>query len=119
MLGGTLWLWTNEALRNSIDVLVIDEAGQLALAGALAMTQALAVDHGSLILLGDPQQLQQPQQASHPDGTEVSVLQHLLGSQSTIGEDAGVFLELTHRLSPKICAFTSESFYAGRLQPAA
>jgi uncharacterized protein len=119
VVGGTLWLWTHQALRGSVDVLVIDEAGQLSLAGALAMCQAVAPEAGSLVLLGDPQQLQQPQQSSHPEGAEISALQHLLGPASTIPEHAGVFLERTYRLAPSICRFTSELFYGDRLAPMA
>jgi len=64
----------------------------------------------------DPQQLEQPQQGSHPDGTDVSALEHLLGDFKTIPSDRGLFLEETWRLHPEICAFTSNQFYEGRLR---
>ena len=67
------------------------------------------------MLIGDPQQLEQPIQGSHPDGTAVSALDHLLGGRQTIEADRGLFLEQTWRLHPEICAFTSEMFYEGRL----
>ncbi len=67
------------------------------------------------ILLGDPQQLDQPTQGSHPDGTDVSSLQHILGSDHTIAGFRGLFLEQTWRLHPDICAFNSELFYDGKL----
>ena len=53
---------------------------------------------------------------SHPEGTEVSALDHILGTHATIPPDRGLFLEETWRLHPEICAFTSEVFYESRLQ---
>jgi superfamily I DNA and/or RNA helicase len=77
----------------------------------LAVAQAAK----SLVLLGDPQQLDQPQKGSHPDGAEVSALEHLLNGARTVPPDKGIFLEKTWRLHPAICEFTSEVFYEGRL----
>ena len=90
-----------------VDVLFVDEAGQISLANVLAVAQAAR----NLVLLGDPQQLEQPQQGSHPDGADVSALEHLLGGRETIPADRGLFLDETWRLHPAICAFTSELFY--------
>jgi len=112
VLGGTAWLWSREEYENAVDVLVIDEAGQLSLASALAVAPAAK----SIVLLGDPRQLEQPVQGTHPDGTAVSALEHLLGEAGTISADAGLFLEETRRLHPRIAAFTSELFYEGRLR---
>ena len=109
--GGTAWLWSRPEAENSVDVLVVDEAAQMSLANVLAVSQAGA----SLVLLGDPQQLEQPIQGSHPDGTAVSALDHILGTHKTIPDDHGLFLEETWRLHPKISEFTSEMFYEGRL----
>jgi uncharacterized protein len=53
VLGGTAWLWSREEYENAVDVLVIDEAGQLSLASALAVAPAAK----SIVLLGDPRQL--------------------------------------------------------------
>lgn len=114
LLGATCWQWAHDAMRNSVDVLIIDEAGQLCLADALAVTVATK----SLILVGDPQQLEQPMQGTHPDGVAVSVLQHAIGDESTISPDRGVLLDTTHRMHPAIASFTSEQFYAGRLRTA-
>lgn len=113
--GGTAWLWAREEFFESVDALIVDEAGQMSLANVLAAAQAAR----SLILLGDPQQLEQPLQGSHPEGTAVSVLQHLLGDHQTMPPERGLFLEETWRLAPKICAFTSEMFYEERLRPRA
>lgn len=113
VLGGTAWLWSREEALGAVDVLFVDEAGQMSLANALAVSGAAS----SLVLLGDPQQLEQPQKGSHPDGVGVSALEHILGDEVTMPPDRGVFLPTTWRLHPAICAFTSEVFYAGRLKP--
>lgn len=110
---GTAWLWARPDAAGVVDVLFIDEAAQMSLANVLAVSQAAR----SVVLLGDPQQLDQPMQGSHPDGTDVSALHHILGEHQTIPPDRGLFLEETWRLHPDICRFTSEVFYEGRLQP--
>ena len=111
VVAGTAWLWAREDYFEAVDVLFVDEAGQMSLANVLAISQAAK----SLVLLGDPQQLDQPQKGSHPDGAEVSALEHLLDGAKTIPPDKGLFLERTWRLHPAICKFTSEVFYEGRL----
>jgi uncharacterized protein len=108
---GSAWLWAREEMANSVDVLFVDEAGQMSLANVLAVSQAAT----SIVLLGDPQQLDQPQKGLHPLGAEVSALGHLLNGRATIAADQGVFLTETRRLHPDVCAFTSELFYEGRL----
>src|SRR5258708_2012086 len=80
VVGGTAWVWTKASLAEVLDVLVVDEAGQMSLANVLACAQAAK----SLVLLGDPQQLEQPQKASHPDGAELSALAHLLDMHETM-----------------------------------
>lgn len=112
--GGTSWLWARPEFFESVDVLVVDEAGQMSLANVLAVAQAAR----NLVLIGDPQQLEQPQKGTHPDGAEVSALEHLIGTEAprTIPPDRGLFLAETWRLHPDLCAFTSEQFYEGRLR---
>ena len=109
---GTAWLWSREEAADSVDVLFVDEAGQISLANTVAVSQAAK----SVVLLGDPQQLEQPKRGSHPDGTDVSALEHLLGEHQTMPPERGLFLETTWRLHPSICAFTSELFYENRLE---
>ena len=109
---GTAWLWARPEAEGSIDVLFVDEAAQMSLANVLAISHA----GSDLVLLGDPQQLDQPTQGSHPEGTELSALAHLLGGRRTIGAEDGLFLEQTWRLHPDICDFTSEIFYEGKLE---
>ena len=113
LAGGTAWLWAREEMADAVDVLVIDEAGQMSLANTLAVCQAA----GSLVLLGDPRQLDQPIQGVHPPGADVSALGHLLGESATVDPSRGVFLDQTWRMHPDICAFTTEQFYEGRLRP--
>jgi uncharacterized protein len=110
---GTAWLWATPEAFETVDVLFVDEAAQMSLANVLAVSQAAK----TVVLIGDPQQLEQPRQGSHPEGTEVSALDHILNGQQTISPDKGLFLEQTWRLHPDICAFTSELFYDGKLVP--
>jgi uncharacterized protein len=110
--GGTAWLWARPDAFQSVDTLFIDEAAQMSFANVLAVSQAAK----NIVLLGDPQQLEQPMQGSHPEGTDVSALTHILGPHATIPADRGLFLEETWRLHPKICTFTSELFYESRLR---
>jgi predicted RecB family nuclease len=109
--GGTSWLWADPDFFGAVDVLFVDEAGQMSLANVLALAQGGV----NLVLLGDPRQLEQPIQGTHPDGAEVSALDHVLGEDKTIALDRGLFLTDSYRLAPSICRFTSESFYEGRL----
>lgn len=112
LLGGTAWTWARDDFANSVDALVIDEAGQMSLANSLAVARA----GRGLVLFGDPAQLEQPQKGVHPPGAEVSTLEHWLGGDAlTIPPSLGVFLPKTRRLHPRICDFISQTFYEGRL----
>jgi uncharacterized protein len=111
LLAGTVWLFARGELDSTLDALVIDEAGQVALADALAMGTAAR----NMILLGDPQQLAQVSQGTHPEGTGASVLEHLLAEHPTVPPDMGIFLERTRRMHPGVCRFVSEVIYEERL----
>lgn len=112
LVAGTTWLWARPAMAaHPVDVLLIDEAGQLSLADAVASTNAAH----NLILLGDPLQLAQVAQAEHPGGSGASVLEHVLGERATIPDTQGVFLSETRRMHPDVCRFISEQIYEGRL----
>ena len=113
VLGGTAWLWARAEFNKAVDVLFVDEAGQVSLANAMAMTQAAR----ALVLLGDPQQLDQPENGTHPDGVGVSALEHILGDHKTMPEERGMFLADTWRFGAPICDFTSEVFYENKLKP--
>jgi uncharacterized protein len=112
LVAGTTWLFAGkDMLTAPVDVLLIDEAGQLALADALAAARSAR----NLVLLGDPLQLAQVSKAVHPNGSGASVLQHVLGEHVTMPDDRGVFLTETRRMHLDICRFISEEIYEGRL----
>ncbi len=113
VVAGTSWLWSRSDLDGCLDVLFVDEAGQLSLANTVASSTAAR----SLVLLGDPLQLDQPLQGTHPPGSERSALGHLLDGAPVMPDDLGLFLDHTWRLHPDLCRFTSEAFYQGRLSP--
>ena len=112
VVGGTAWLWARDDAAERLDYLFVDEAGQVSLVQALAASRAAR----NLVLVGDPQQLEQPQQGSHPEGSDIAALQHVIGEGDTIAEDRGLFLDQTWRLHPDICIFTSEIYYEDRLR---
>ncbi|WP_254082974.1 TM0106 family RecB-like putative nuclease [Dawidia cretensis] len=109
---GTAWLWAEETSRETLDYLFVDEAGQMSLSHVLAASRAAR----NLVLLGDPQQLEQPQKGAHPEGSDVAALAYLLEGHFTVPEGRGLFLDITRRLHPDICRFTSEIFYENKLQ---
>ena len=111
VLGGTDFMWAGENFEDTVDYLVVDEAGQFSLVGIMSIAHATK----NIILLGDGAQLKQPIQGSHPDGCEVSALDYIVGENKTLPKEKGVFLPITYRLHPNICAFNSELFYEGRL----
>jgi uncharacterized protein len=112
LVAGTTWLFSNQNMKNApVNVLIIDEAGQLALADALAASRSAE----NLILLGDPLQLPQVSQASHPGGGGRSVLEHVLRDEATMPPERGVFLSETRRMHPDVCRFISEQIYESRL----
>jgi predicted RecB family nuclease len=113
LAAGTPWLWASAKMAGAVDVLFVDEAGQISLANVVAISRAT----DNLVLLGDPQQLDQPMRGTHPPGADRSALAHVLAGQATMPPDRGLFLETTWRLHPQLCAFTSEVFYDGRLEP--
>ena len=112
LIGGTTWLFASAAMQDHpVDVLLIDEAGQLSLADALAASGAAH----NVVLLGDPLQLAQVATADHPNDSGRSVLGHILGEEVTMPVDRGVFLSKTFRMHPDVCGFISEEIYDGRL----
>ncbi|HVL53591.1 MAG TPA: TM0106 family RecB-like putative nuclease, partial [Vitreimonas sp.] len=99
LAAGTSWLWASSRLVDAVDVLFVDEAGQISLANVVAMARSAK----SLVLLGDPQQLDQPLKGSHPPGADRSALAHVLGADATMPPAQGLFLERTWRLHPDLC----------------
>ncbi|WP_104433551.1 TM0106 family RecB-like putative nuclease [Kineococcus xinjiangensis] len=112
LVGGTAWTFSAPEMRaNPVDVLLVDEAGQFALADALAVSTAA----DDLVLLGDPQQLPQVVQGTHPHGADASALGHLIGDADTVPEELGYFLDVSRRMHPQVCAPVSRLSYAGLL----
>jgi len=112
LVAGTTWLFAGQDMAAApVDVLIVDEAGQLGLADALAASRSAR----NLVLLGDPLQLAQVAQAVHPAGAGASVLEHVLGDDVTMPPERGAFLAETRRMHPDVCAFISEEIYEGRL----
>ena len=113
VIGGTAWDLTNtkRVQRGQLDLVVVDEAGQFALAPTLAAS--VAADR--LLLLGDPQQLPQVSQGSHPDPVHLSALGWLLDGAATIPAELGYFLGVTWRMHPELTQIVSRLSYDGEL----
>jgi uncharacterized protein len=108
-----MWDFTNAARlpAHPLDLLVVDEAGQFALASTVAVSGAAR----NLLLLGDPQQLPQVSQGTHPEPVDRSALGWLADGHDTLPVGRGYFLAETWRLHPELCAPVSRLAYEGRL----
>ncbi len=115
MIGGTAWDFANPGRvpPGSLDLLVIDEAGQFCLANTIAVAASAA----NLLLLGDPQQLPQVSQGTHPEPVDGSALGWLVEDHRTLPAERGYFLDRSRRMHPAVCAPVSALAYEGRLQP--
>jgi uncharacterized protein len=113
LVGGTAWLFCDEAADQHFDVLFVDEACQVSLANLVAAGTCAR----NIVLLGDQMQLAQPIQGVHPGRSGDSALDYLLDGAATIAPDRGVFLATTWRMHPEVCRFISEAVYDGRLEP--
>lgn len=114
VIGGTAWDFANanRIPPGSLDLLVIDEAGQFCLANTIAVAPAAA----NLLLLGDPQQLPQVSQGTHPEPVDTSALDWLVDGQRTLPDERGYFLDRSYRMHPAVCAAVSTLSYEGRLR---
>ncbi|TLM80711.1 TM0106 family RecB-like putative nuclease [Pseudarthrobacter sp. NamE2] len=115
LVGGTAWTMTGkEVPAGSLDLLVIDEAGQFSLANTLAVSRSAK----RLLLLGDPQQLPQVSQGAHPEPVDESALGWLAAGHATLPARLGYFLADSWRMHPELCAAVSRLSYEGKLQSA-
>ncbi|MDT0201686.1 TM0106 family RecB-like putative nuclease [Nocardioides sp. AE5] len=116
VLGGTAWTFASTKLCDpgELDLLVIDEAGQFALAPTLAASRAAR----RLLLLGDPQQLPQVTQGTHAEPVDHSALGWLMTEHETLPKELGYFLADSWRMHPTLCAKVSRLSYEGRLEAA-
>lgn len=115
LVGGTAWDFANPGRvpPGSLDLLVIDEAGQYCLANTIAVAASAA----NMLLLGDPQQLPQVSQGTHPEPVDGSALGWLVEDHRTLPAERGYFLHRSYRMHPAVCAAVSALSYEGRLQP--
>lgn len=113
VVGGTAWDFSHEARipRGSLDLLVIDEAGQFSLASTIAVSLAAT----RLLLLGDPQQLPQVSQGTHPEPVDTSALGWIIDGAEVVPADLGYFLARTRRMHPAVAEPVSRLSYEGRL----
>ena len=118
VIGGTAWDFANDGRvpRRSLDLLVVEEAGQFSLANTIAVAGAAR----NLLLLGDPQQLPQVSQGNHPEPVDQSALGWLVSDGSaghhTLPPERGYFLELSYRMHPAVCGPVSRLSYDNRLR---
>ncbi|AAT89377.1 conserved hypothetical protein [Leifsonia xyli subsp. xyli str. CTCB07] len=119
VLGGTAWDFANAARvpRGSLDLLVVDGAGQF----SLASTIAVGVAARNLLLLGDPQQLPQVSQGRHPEPIDGSALGRVSAGHQVLPPEYGYFLAETRRMRPELVRAVSVLSYEGwlRAHPAA
>lgn len=112
LIGGTAWTLTGSKVpAGSLDLLVIDEAGQFSLANTLAVSRAAR----NLLLLGDPQQLPQVTQGSHPQPVDESALGWLSAGAPVLPSELGYFLASSWRMHPDLCAKVSALSYDNQL----
>lgn len=113
LVGGTAWVFcnANQIARGSLDLLVVDEAGQFTLANTLAVSVA----SDRLLLLGDPQQLPQVSQGTHPEPVNESALGWLAAGHQTLPREFGYFLDRTWRMHSALCKPVSRLSYEDSL----
>ncbi len=113
VLGGTAWTFANgnRVSSRSLDLLVIDEAGQF----SLPMTIASAAAARNLLLLGDPQQLPQVTQAHHDSNVDSSALGWLGEGHDVLPREFGYFLATTRRMHPDLTRAVSRLSYEDQL----
>ncbi|HEY9355418.1 MAG TPA: TM0106 family RecB-like putative nuclease, partial [Arthrobacter sp.] len=115
LVGGTAWTMTGKSVpAGSLDLLVIDEAGQFSLANTLAVARSAK----RLLLLGDPQQLPQVTQGAHPEPVDESALGWLAAGHATLPAELGYFLADSWRMHPELCRAVSVLSYDGKLESA-
>ncbi|WP_194396467.1 AAA domain-containing protein [Microbacterium atlanticum] len=114
VIGGTAWDFSHEGRvpRGSLDLLVVDEAGQFSLASTIAVSLAAP----RLLLLGDPQQLPQVSQGTHPAPVDTSALGWVMDGADVVLPEYGYFLAQTRRMRPEVAAPVSTLSYRGELE---
>ena len=116
LFGGTVWDYVSERRvpAGSLDVLVVDEAGQFSLTNTVAAARAAR----SVLLLGDPQQLPQVSTGVHPYPVDVSALGWLSDGAAALDPRFGYFLGESWRMDSALCERVSWLSYDGALASA-
>lgn len=117
LFGGTVWDYVSERRvpAGSLDVLVVDEAGQFSLTNTVVAARAAR----SVLLLGDPQQLPQVSTGVHPYPVDVSALGWLSDGAAALDPRFGYFLGESWRMDSALCERVSWLSYDGALASAA
>ena len=117
LFGGTVWDYVSERRvpAESLDVLVVDEAGQFSLTNTVAAARAAR----AVLLLGDPQQLPQVSTGAHPYPVDVSALGWLSDGAAALDPRFGYFLGESWRMDSALCERVSWLSYDGALASAA
>ena len=117
LFGGTVWDYVSERRvpAGSLDMLVVDEAGQFSLTNTVAAARAAR----SVLLLGDPQQLPQVSTGVHPYPVDVSALGWLSDGAAALDSRFGYFLGESWRMDSALCERVSWLSYDGALASAA
>lgn len=117
LFGGTVWDYVSERRvpAGSLDVLVVDEAGQFSLTNTVAAARAAR----SVLLLGDPQQLPQVSTGVHLYPVDVSALGWLSNGAAALDPRFGYFLGESWRMDSALCERVSWLSYDGALASAA
>lgn len=117
LFGGTVWDYVSERRvpAESLDVLVVDEAGQFSLTNTVAAARAAR----SVLLLGDPQQLPQVSTGVHPYPVDVSALGWLSDGAAALDPRFGYFLGESWRMDSALCERVSWLSYDDALASAA
>ncbi|WP_228807255.1 AAA domain-containing protein [Nocardia otitidiscaviarum] len=101
---------TERIPRDSLDLLVIADAGRF----PLADTVAVAVSARNLLLVGDP--APRAGHGAHPEPVDEAVLGWLIGPHRTLPAEYGYFLDRTWRMHPRMCGPVSRLRYDNRLR---
>lgn len=113
VVGGTVWTFCNEkgVDPKSLDLMVVEEAGQYSLANTIAVSEAAK----RVLLLGDPQQLSEVSQGAHPEPIDTSALGWLSLDHDVLPRERGIFLDTSFRMHPELCKVVSHLAYDDKL----
>ena len=108
---GTAWLWAREGMAGSVDVLFVDEAGQVRSPTRSPSRRGAK----SVVLLGDPQQLAHVSQGTHPARASGAQPWSTCSATTRPSRPTAACSWQTWRMHPAVCEFISETMYDGRL----